>query len=86
MDRFLGRDVDTECDLSRRMYRSMEFYLKNLEPQELEIPLFSKNPRVAGRADCIGNYKGELSIVDFKTSTKEKKREWITDYFIQTTA
>ena len=37
----------------------------------------------AGRVDCIADYKGVLSVIDFKTSTKEKKEEWVENYFIQ---
>ena len=29
---------------------------------------------------------GELSIVDFKTSEKEKPEEWLEDYFVQLSA
>ena len=29
---------------------------------------------------------GKLSVIDFKTSTKEKKEEWVENYFIQTSA
>ena len=42
--------------------------------------------KLAGRVDCIAEYKGELAIIDFKTSTKEKREEWIHDYFAQETA
>lgn len=48
-----------------------------------EAPLYSKTQQVAGRTDCIGNYAGELSIIDFKTSTKQKKKAWIQNYFMQ---
>ena len=41
---------------------------------------------VAGRVDCIADYKGKLSVIDFKTSTKEKKEEWVENYFIQGSA
>ena len=37
----------------------------------------------AGTTDCVGLWKGQESIIDFKTTRKEKKKEWITDYFIQ---
>lgn len=50
---------------------------------KLEAPLYSPKLKVAGRTDCIGEYNGNISIIDFKTSTKEKKEEWIEDYFIQ---
>ena len=41
---------------------------------------------MAGRVDCIGEYDGELAIIDFKTSGKEKTKEQIQNYFNQTTA
>ena len=49
----------------------------------LEVPLYSDELRVAGRTDCIGTYKGEPAIIDFKTSNKPKKHEWIDNYFEQ---
>lgn len=49
----------------------------------LEAPLYSERLKVAGRVDAIAKYCGELSIIDFKTSKKEKREEWIEDYFIQ---
>jgi genome maintenance exonuclease 1 len=51
----------------------------------LEAPLYSHTLRLAGRTDCIAEYDGKLSIIDFKTSKKEKKLEWIENYFIQGT-
>ena len=51
-----------------------------------EAPLWSNKYRLAGRVDCIADIKGKLSVVDFKTSMKIKKREWVKDYFLQTAA
>ena len=45
--------------------------------------LYSDFYGVAGRVDCIADYKGVLSVIDFKTSTREKKEEWVENYFIQ---
>lgn len=45
--------------------------------------LYSDRLECAGQVDCIAEFDGELSIVDFKTSRKPKKEEWITSYFIQ---
>ena len=50
-----------------------------------EVPLYSDALAVAGRCDCIAEYNGILSIVDFKGATKAKKKDWITSYFLQTT-
>jgi hypothetical protein len=40
----------------------------------------------AGTTDCVGVWKGEEAILDFKQTNKPKKREWIEDYFYQLTA
>lgn len=51
-----------------------------------EVPLYSDHLKVAGRVDCVAEFDGKLSIIDFKTAKKWKKREWIEAYFIQETA
>ena len=48
----------------------------------LEVGLILDN-LYAGTADCIGNYNGVPSLIDFKTAKKIKRREWIEDYFLQ---
>jgi len=40
----------------------------------------------AGTTDCVGEYKGEPCIIDFKQTNKPKKKEWIEDYFLQLVA
>ncbi len=51
-----------------------------------EAALYSQHLGLAGRVDCVGEFDGVLSIIDFKTSKKIKKKEWITNYFIQESA
>lgn len=55
--------------------------INNIHAQE--VGLWSDVLRIAGRVDCIAEYDGVLSIVDFKGSGKEKREEWITNYFEQ---
>jgi len=52
----------------------------------LEVPLYSNFLRVAGRVDLVGMWDGKVSIIDFKTAAKRKKRDWITNYFMQESA
>jgi len=52
----------------------------------LEGSLYSKILGIAGTVDCIAEYNGELSIIDFKTSKKAKPRDWIDNYFVQAAA
>ncbi len=54
--------------------------------QGLEVRLCSKDLGLAGTADCVATYDGVQSIIDFKSSSKQKKEEWIQKYFLQTTA
>ena len=51
----------------------------------IELPLYSKALGCAGRTDLVAEYDGKLSIIDFKTSRKPKKEEWIENYFLQST-
>lgn len=52
----------------------------------IECPLYSEKLGVAGRTDCIGEFAKTLSVIDFKTSTKLKREDWIDNYFEQGTA
>ncbi|NBW57428.1 exonuclease [bacterium] len=52
----------------------------------IENGLYSKTLRAAGRCDLICRMHGVNCVVDYKTSTKLKKEEWIENYFLQETA
>ena len=52
----------------------------------IEQALFSKELGVAGTVDCIAEYDGELAVIDFKTSKKPKREEWIESYYVQCAA
>ena len=52
----------------------------------LETPLWSDFLQVAGTVDCIAEFQGKLSVIDFKTSSKPKDRDDIHNYFMQTAA
>ena len=51
-----------------------------------EGALYSNHLEIAGRVDCIAEFDGELSIIDFKTSAEPKKETYMYDYFLQETA
>ena len=51
-----------------------------------EAPLYSNHLGVAGRVDCVADFDGKRSIIDFKTSMKPKKLDWIKNYFMQESA
>jgi genome maintenance exonuclease 1 len=97
-----GTNVHTICEnylnnkpdyMKKIMPDALEFFLSikpylnkinNIHYQE--AALWSKRLGLAGRVDCIAEYEGELSVIDFKTSSRVKSRESILDYFWQTCA
>ena len=73
--------------LAEFLYLIAKDELKNINKiYGLETALYSKELGVAGTVDCIAEYNGELSIIDFKTSKKAKPRDWIDHYFVQCAA
>jgi len=51
-----------------------------------EVPLYSDLLRLAGRVDCIAEFDGVTSVIDFKGSTRDKRKKDIKEYFMQATA
>ncbi len=63
------------------------FVDKNVEEvYGIEYPLYSDRLRAAGTSDLICRYDGKPTVLDYKTANKPKREEWITNYFIQSTA
>ena len=85
-----GLDVNKYLEnnpLSVRMFQSAKTTLNRINNIHcLETFLYSHYLGLAGRVDCIAEYDGELAVVDFKTSTKEKSEKHIEHYFVQETA
>jgi hypothetical protein len=64
--------------------KSIDDHVDNVRAQE--VPLYSADLRLAGRVDLIADYDGVPSIIDFKTSSRVKDREEISNYFMQACA
>jgi len=68
-------------------YKNLWNYFVNINNiAGIELILYSKKLGVAGTADCIAEYNGVLSIIDYKTKRKSQREEWLEDPFIQATA
>ena len=48
-----------------------------------EFMLCSKKLGLAGTVDCIADFNGRLSVIDFKTSSSDKSKDDIENYFLQ---
>ena len=69
------------------MFSSMKPFLDRIDNIHcLETQLYSHHLEVAGTVDCIAEFDGKLTVIDFKTASKPKERDWIHDYFMQTSA
>ena len=69
------------------LFRIIKPYLARIDNIHcLEEYLYSKEIGVAGQVDCIAEYRGKLSVIDFKTANKERIEEWVENYFLQCTA
>lgn len=68
-------------------YNSIRKELDNINNIHcLETKLYSDYLKVAGTVDCIAEYKGMMSVIDFKTSKRVKTKDEIHNYFMQTSA
>jgi len=67
------------------LFTSVKEYLDDIEEvYGIEVPLFSKHLGVAGTVDCVAKFRNKRFILDWKTSNRPKKIEWIDGYFMQT--
>jgi len=48
--------------------------------------MYSDHLRLAGTVDCVAEFDGRLSIIDFKTASKQKQKSYIENYFMQCAA
>lgn len=77
---------DVMPDMKQAFNDAKPYIDKINEIHYIESPLYSETLGLAGRTDVIAEYDGVPSIIDFKTSLKLKKEEWIDNYFEQGTA
>ena len=83
----LNEDVELNNPSSKMLFTQAKKTLQNINNiYALEKSLYSSELGVAGTVDCIAEYNGELSIIDFKTAAKPKPRDWIENYFVQAAA
>lgn len=83
----LDKTVEIQYPLPYNMFKTAKKYIDRINNIHLlESCLYSDYLQLAGRVDCIAEFDGVLSIIDFKTSTREKDEDHIENYFVQETA
>lgn len=83
----LDVDYDEEkYEVALKLFNQFQHLLNDVNNIHYqESALYSENLGIAGRVDCIAEYQGKLSIIDFKSSSKPKKESQIQNYFVQET-
>lgn len=81
-------DCLRDCNTHRQCFEVIQKVLDRSVSNvyALEESLYSTEHKYAGRVDCIAEFDGVLSIIDFKNTMKPKRKEWIQNYFLQSTA
>lgn len=84
----LGQELvqpgETFREDSLGMVRSLKLKLRNItKVYGQEAALYSTQLGVAGRCDMIAEWKGVMSIIDYKTTQRVKTDHHITDYKLQ---
>jgi hypothetical protein len=85
-DYLSNKQVDIDM-FDQEMWKSFTPLLDRIDNIHcLETPLYSDHLQVAGTVDCIAEFDGKMSVIDFKTSRRKKGYEDIHDYFMQCSA
>ena len=84
-DYLLKRDPKIDV-FDRESYSGLTDHLDRVEPIAIEQFMYSDRLRVAGTPDCIGKYNGELCVIDFKTTSRQKHDGEFDSYWLQTAA
>lgn len=76
-------------DIPKNHFERLKPYMHKMNNiRGIELSLYSDEFQIAGTCDCIAEYNGNLSIIDFKTSRNRLMEYYdkVQKYFIQATA
>ena len=87
-DYVLGKEVSSENLIAMQNFKEIKPIIdKSLSKvYATEKRMYSKHLGVAGTVDCVGVWNNRRAIIDWKTSAKFKKKEWVSNYFMQACA
>ena len=82
-----NKDVTFANPAEKSMFTSVQDLINRIDNVHVqEASLYSDFLKTAGRVDCIAEFDGRISIIDFKTSSRPKEAQYITNYFQQGSA
>lgn len=77
----LTEEMPSNVDMYKQLERFLTEHVDDIRSSEGQ--LFSHKLKIAGSVDLVASHDGEPAIIDFKTSTKPKRKDWIENYFMQ---
>jgi len=88
VEQYIKKETPSERSvLPLGLFKLLKPYIDQIDNIHcLETIMYSKKLTIAGQVDCIAEYNGKLSVIDFKTANKEREESWIENYFLQTSA
>ena len=76
--------IDGQTPNIIELFKTIEPFFERINNVHgVELALYSDHFGIAGRTDLIAEFDGTLSIIDYKTSNRTKKKEWCEGYFAQ---
>lgn len=88
VERYLLNEIPkSDNQVSNMLFNRIRHILNRIDNvRAQEIALWSDEFMIAGTCDCVADYNGVPSIIDFKSALHTKQEDWIQDYFMQATA
>ena len=80
----MSKVMPTTLQLFKSIQPWIDKYINNV--YAIEAPLYSDHLRVGGRVDCVAEFDGQMAIIDYKTSSRQKEESKIQNYFMQCAA
>lgn len=76
---------ETDNEIAKMLYKPLKMHLSEHvnSIRGIESGVFSTVLGIAGTTDLVAEYDGELAIIDYKSSDKIKRAEWLEDYWLQ---
>lgn len=93
MHKIIEEYLNNRLDITKYKKLLPKAHFENIKPHlnqidnilASEATLYSDRLKLAGTTDCVADFEGELSIIDFKTASKKKNVEYIEKYILQAT-
>lgn len=72
-------------ELGYDLWKQLAPVIKKIEPIRVQMKVWSDHLKVMGYTDCFGILNDQVTVIDCKNSKREKKQEYMMDYYLQCT-